>query len=131
MHAVGEIEQADAIVVGYGAEGQDGGQFRGDLALLLETRAELLAAADVDGQHHRQLAFLDEAFDERVPHAGGDVPVDGADVVAGLVFADFLEGDAGALEDAVVFAAEKVLDGPAGSQLQAADLAQEFAGEHH
>src|SRR5262249_57354495 len=90
----------------------------------------LVAAAAIDQQHHRQLALLDEALDERVAHAGGDVPVDGADVVAGLVLADLLEGDAGALEDAVVLAAEQVLDGPAGPQLQAADLADDFAGEH-
>src|SRR5205823_2933739 len=60
----------------------------------------------------------------------GHVPVDGADVVAGLVLADLLEGDAGALEDAVVLAAEQVLDGAAGPELKAADLADDFAGEH-
>ena len=63
-------------------------------------------------------------------HAGGDVPVDGADVVAGLIFADLLEGDAAALEDAVIFAAEQILDGPAGPELQAANLAKDFAGKH-
>ena len=60
-------------------------------------------------------------------HAGGDVPVDGADVVAGLIFAHFLEGDAGALEDGVIFAAEQILDGAARRELQAADLADDFA----
>ena len=130
LDAVGELDEADAVVVADGAEGQHGGQLGGDLALLLAPRAELVAAAAIDGQQHGQLALLDEALDERMAHAGGDVPVDGAHVVAGLVLAHLLEGDAGALEDAVILAAEQVLDGAAGLQLQAADLAQHLAGQH-
>ena len=37
-----------------------------------------------------------------------------AHVVAGLVVADLVEGDAGALEDGVIFAAEQVFDRPTG-----------------
>ena len=91
-------------------------------------RAELLAAAAIDQQHHGQLAFLDVALDERMAHAGGDVPVDGADVVAGLVLADLLEGHAAALEDAVILAAEQVLDGPASTELKTADLLDNLRG---
>src|SRR5439155_16424441 len=116
-----------AVVIGDGAEGEHRGQLGGDLALLLEARAKLLTAADVHRQDDGQFAFLDEALDERMAHAGGHVPVDGADVVAGLVFADLLEGDAAALEGAVVFAAEQILDRPAGLELRAADLADDFA----
>jgi hypothetical protein len=65
-----------------------------------------------------------------MPHAGGDVPVDAANLVAGLILADFLEGDAGSLEDAAIGPAERILDGAAGAQLQASHLAQDFAGEH-
>src|SRR5206468_3676631 len=129
-HAVGEGDQPHAVVVADGAEGQHGGQLGGHLALLLQERAELAAATAVEQQQDGQLALLDEALDERVAHAGGDVPVDGADVVAGLVLADLLKGDAGALEDAAVLAAEQVLDGAAGPELEAADLADDFAGEH-
>src|SRR5262249_40084192 len=126
LDAGGEGEQADPGRVANGAGGQHGSR----LALLLQERAELAAAAAVEQQQHGQLALLDEALDERVAHAGGDVPVDGADVVAGLVLADLLEGDAGALEDAAVLAAEQVFDGAAGPQLEAADLADDFAREH-
>jgi hypothetical protein len=63
-------------------------------------------------------------------HAGRDVPVDGADVVSGLVFPDFLEGDASALENAVIFAAENILHGPAGPELETANLAENIAGKH-
>src|SRR5205085_10003878 len=108
-----------------GAEGEDGGQLGGHLALLLVEGAEVRAAAAIDEQHDGQLALLDEALDEGVAHAGGDVPVDGADVVAGLVLAHLLEGDAGALEDAVVLAAEQVLDGTPGQALEVTDLADD------
>ena len=49
LDAVGELHQADLVVVADGAEGQDGGQLGGHLALLLRPRAEELAAAAIDG----------------------------------------------------------------------------------
>ena len=87
----------------------------------------------IDQQHHGQLALLDVAFDEGMAHAGGDVPVDGANVVAGLIFADFLEGHAAALEDAAIFAAEQVLDGPASPELQDGESVGRLRGAawHH
>ena len=124
LDAVGEPQQPDAVVVAGRAQRQQGRQFRGHFTLLLKAAAKVLTAADVDGQHHRQLAFLDEALDERMPHAGGDVPVNSANVVAGLVLADLFERDAGYLEDTVVFAAQQILDGAARPQLQAAHLTQ-------
>ena len=126
LDAIGELHQTDAVVVTDGTERENGSQFGGDLALLLSAAAELLAAAAIDGQEDRQLAFLDEALDERMAHARGDVPIDGANVVAGLVGADFLEGEAGAFEDGVVLAAEQILDGAPRRQLQAPDLADHF-----
>src|SRR5262249_18215003 len=131
LHAVGKGNEADLVVIADGAEGQYGGQFGGNFALLLRLRAELVAAAAIHQQHHGQLALLDEPFDEGMAHARRYVPVNGADVVAGLVFADFLEGDAGALENALIFATEQVLDGAARPQLQPADLADHFTGEHY
>src|SRR5262249_17710414 len=121
---------ADAIVVADGGEGEDGGQLSGDLALAVAAGAEGEAAGDVHGEQDGAFAFLDVAFDEGLAHAGGDVPVDAAHVVAGLVGADLLEGHAGAAEDGVVVAAEQVLDGAACLQLQAADLTQDLARQH-
>src|SRR4051794_37176759 len=118
LDLVGELDQADTVVVADGAEGEVRGQLGGHLAFLPGAGAEALAAAAVDGEQDRPLPFFDEAFDERVAHAGGNVPVDGSDVVARLVLADLLEGDAGALEDAVVLAAEQVFDGAAGLELE-------------
>ena len=130
LDLIGESDQSDLVVVADGAEGEQGGQLGGHFTFLLELGAERLAAGAIDQQHHRQLAFFDVAFDERMAHAGGDVPVDGANVVAGLILAHFLEGHAHALEDAVILAAEQVFDGPASANLEAANLLNDFAGEH-
>src|SRR5437764_15282544 len=109
LDAIGKLDQADAVVVADGAEGEDGGNLGGNLAFLLVSAAIAETGAGIDDEHDRQLAFLNEALDEGMPHPRGDVPVDGADVVAGLVFAHLLEGDAGTLENAVILAADQVL----------------------
>src|SRR5262249_7428763 len=127
---VGELDQPDTVVVADGAERKDGRQLCRDLAFLLEQRPELLAGAGVNEQHYRQLALLDEALDEGVPHARGNIPVDRANVVAGLVLADLFERDAGALEDAVVLAAKQVLHGTAGLQLEATNLTDYLMRDH-
>jgi hypothetical protein len=57
-----------------------------------------------------------------MPHAGGDVPVDGANLVPRLIFADLFKGDAGPLEDAAVSPTERIFHGTASTQLQAANL---------
>src|SRR5438128_3001058 len=122
LDAVRKRHQADLVIIINGAEGQNGSQFRNDFFLLLDKCAELLAAAAVDGEQDRQLALFDVALDERVPHAGRDVPIDGPNIIAGLVFTDLLKGDAHALEDTMIFAADQILHGPARPDLQTADL---------
>ena len=54
--------------------------------------------------------------------AGGDVPVNGADVVAGDVFADFLKFHALAFEYGVVAAGEDIVDGAARADFDAPDF---------
>ncbi len=130
LDAVAELEQGGPVVVGQGAERQHRRQLRHHLTLRLQAGAEPLAVADVHGQNDGQFALLDEALDEGMAGAGGDVPVDGPHVVAGLVLADLVEGQAGPLEGAVVGAAEQALDDAAGPQLQAADLTQHLARQH-
>jgi hypothetical protein len=68
--------------------------------------------ADVHHQHHRQLALLAELLDEGVARAGGHVPVDRADVIAGHVFTHLLELHPLALEGAVVLAREDIRHDP-------------------
>ncbi len=130
LHSVGELDQADLVIVADGRERDHRGQFGGHLALLLSLRAELIAAAAIHRQQHGQLALFDKALDEGMAHARGHVPVDGANVVAGLVRAHVLEGNARAFENAVIFAAQQVLDGAARLQLKPAYLADDFAWQH-
>src|SRR5438270_133878 len=66
--------------------------------------------AHVDHQHHRELALFGVALHVRHARPRGDVPVDGADLVAGLVEPHFGELHAAALEDALVLAREHVGD---------------------
>ena len=48
---------------------------------------------NVHGHQHRPFAFLAEQFGMRLARARGDAPVDGANIVTGLVVAHFLEVD--------------------------------------
>ena len=128
LDLAGHQDQADLVIIADGAQREQGGNLGDHIALALHDGAKRHAGAGVHEQDDGQLALLDIALDERMPHAGGDVPVDGANFVAGLIFAHLLEGNAGPLEDAAVGAAERVLDGPARPQLQAADLTHDCRG---
>ena len=108
LDLVGEQDQAHLVVVADGGEGEHRGDLGRQLALGLRARAEQARAAHVHHQHQRQLAFLDELLDERMVHPRGDVPVNRAHLVAGLVFAHLVEVHPLALEDAVVLAGERL-----------------------
>ena len=125
---VGEEEEADFVAVADGGEGEDAGDFGGEFLFALGEGAEVARGADIDGEEDGEFAFFAEFFDEGDAGAGGDVPVDEADFVAGGVFADFIEVHAAALEDGVVFAGEGVGDEAAGAQLDLTDFLEDFAG---
>ena len=99
FHAFAEQDEAHLVIVADGGEGEHGGDFGGQLAFGLRDRTEQSRAAQVHQEHHGQLAFLDEFFDERMVHARGDVPIDGAHVVARLIFAHLVEIHSLPLED--------------------------------
>jgi len=96
----------------------------------LIARAEQTRPAHVHDEHEREFAFLDELFDERMIHPRGDVPVDRAHVVAGLVFAHLVEVHALALEDGMVLARERFGDDAVGAQLDLPDFFENLAGNH-
>src|SRR6266850_1731966 len=91
LDAVGEGDEADAVVVLDRREGQERANLRLDFALELPFGPELPRAGEVDQEDDGQLALLHVFLDVRVAHARGDVPVDAADVVTELVFAHFGE----------------------------------------
>ena len=118
----GEEDQADFIVVADGGKSEDRGDFGGQFAFGLGAGAEQSGAAEIDQEHDGELAFFDEFFDEGMVHAGGDIPIDGADFIAGLVLADFLKVHALAFEDAVVLAGERFVNQAEGTELDLADF---------
>jgi len=83
---------------------------------------ELTRARLVHHQEQRDFALLVECLDEGTAHAGGDVPVDGTEVVALLVGAHLCELDALPAEDRPVFAREQGVDQGASAQLDPFDL---------
>ena len=109
LDAVAEEDDTHLVVVGDGAEGECGGHLGGQLFFELLVGAEAIAAADVDEQHDGEFALLLEHLDIGVRQAGGDVPVDVAQVVGILVFAHLAEGHATPFEGGVVLAAEHLL----------------------
>ena len=87
---------------------------------------EIARGADVDHEHDGQLAFFGEFFYESMSEPRGDVPIDRADFVAGLVFAYIFEIHPSPLEDAVVIAGKSRLHEPLGFDLEGADLLQDL-----
>ena len=131
LDPVAEEQQADLVVVVDGAEGQDRRHLGRHLALALLHAPEIPGGTDIKHDHHRHLPLLGELLDIGLPGAGGDVPVDGADLVARRVGADLLEVHPASLEDALVLSRERRLDKAARAQLEAADLAENLAGIVH
>ena len=88
---IGEENGSDAVVVPDGGHRQHGGKLGGELALEALAGAEALGAGEIDDEHHRELSLLDVPLDVGAPHAGRDIPVDAANLVARLVLAHFSE----------------------------------------
>ena len=93
-------------------------------------RAEQAGTAHVHDEHEREFALLDEFLDERMVHPRGDVPVNGAHVVAGLVFAHLVEVHALAFEDGMVLARERFGHDAVRANLDLPDFFENLAGNH-
>ena len=116
----------DAIVLPNRGEAEQSAQFRRQLALLLPARAEQHGTRDIDHEHHRELALLDEALDVGFAEPRGDVPIDVADLIPGNVGTDLFELDAATFEHALGATREQVLDQPPAADLEPTDLTQQI-----
>ena len=109
LDAVAEKDASHLVVVLRSGKSEHGGDFGDDVLLQFVRRTEHTRTADIDQQHHGQLALLLITLDVRTAAAGGDIPVDVAHVVPHTVLAHFAESHAAPLEGAVVMAGENVI----------------------
>ena len=65
-----------------------------------------------------------------MPEPRGDIPVDGPHLVAGQIFAHFLEFHAPSLEDRMILSAEHVRDFTVRADLDLADFLENLAWDH-
>ncbi len=128
---VGEDDHADLVIVLDCCEGEDGRGFGRNLILGFGSRAKTARGGQVHQKHDQHLALFPEFLDEGRAGTGRDVPVDQADIVTRLVLAHFLELDPLPFEDRMVLPPEEMIDQTAGPDLDAADLGDEFFGEHN
>ena len=96
--------------------------------LLKARRSEISRGADVHQQKDRELALLGELLDERAAGARRDVPIDGAHLVAGAVFAHLVEVHAAAFEHRMICAGQTVVDHAARADLQLPHAAHDGLG---
>ena len=122
LYLVGEEDDANLIVVLNGREGERGCNLGHHVAFELLDGTEVETAADVNQQHHRQLAFLLEDLDIRLSEAGRHVPFDVANVVAVLVLAHLGESHAAPLEGRVILARKDVATQATSFNLDLPDL---------
>ena len=119
--AVGrDMEKTDAVAVDGAEQHDEAGEFEVGLAFGLGAGAELEPGGVLEDDHHGDLAFLDEFFAVGFAEAGGDVPVDVADVVAELVFDDLVELHAASAEGGAVFTAQYIFHGVTHAPLEPA-----------
>ena len=91
-------DEPDPVIAAERREREDAGDLDRLLALRRVAGAERAGRAHVDDEDDRELALLAVLLDEGAAGARRRVPVDRADVVAGLVFAELVEVHAAAAE---------------------------------
>ncbi len=130
LHLVGREDRAHPVVVPRGRQREHGAHLGGQIPLGAAHAAEARRGAQIGHEEHGQLALLEVALDVGRAQPSGDVPVDGADVVAGLVLAHFGELHAAAAECAGVLAGHDVAHEVAGGDLESPHLARDFLRTH-
>src|SRR5206468_2044173 len=130
FHAIGEEDEPDFVVVPDCTEGEQACNFCRQFPLGLCRAAKIPRRTHVDDQHHRKLSLFREFFHKRVAHPRRNIPVDGANLVAGLIFPDVLKIHAAAFEDAMVVAGECSLDQAAGLDLECPDFFENLGCVH-
>ena len=82
---IGKHQSAHPVVALHGAPAEQPGKTDCQRRLEHPAGGEIHAAAQINHQQHRPLALLDEQLGVGTPGTGGDIPVDHAHIVTGLV----------------------------------------------
>ena len=90
------------------------------------SRAQSARGRDVDDEDHEEIPLLHELSHVGRVAPGRDLPVDGADVVPGLIGTDEGELESTAVEDRRVITAEEGFDEVPGTDLEAPDPAEDL-----
>ena len=124
--------EADLVLVADGRQRQKRGSLGRQFHLGARHAAIALRAGNVHHEKDRQFALFAETLDERRACARGDVPVDGAHVVARDVGPHLVELDTLALERRVVVAAQAVIDKTVGEDADLPHLRHQlfYVGRH-
>lgn len=130
FNLVGEKAKGGFISVACCGKGEGGPDFRGKFSFGQGAGCKGTGGGDVHGHDDAQFPFFTVFLDERAAHAVGDVPVDIADIVAGHVFAEFLEIETAPLELAEAAADHHVIDKAVGANFDASDRFKHFADVH-
>jgi hypothetical protein len=130
FHLIREQQQRDLIAILGGGHRERGGDLGGELALGAAGRAEAGRRGHVHGEDGGEFALLAEAFHERAAEAVRHIPVNGAHIVAGHVFAEIFEIHAAPLEAAQIRAAHRVVHEAVRADFHAADGLEQFSERH-
>ncbi len=115
-------DEADAVIAAERREREDARDLDRLLALGRVPGAERAGRAHVDDEDDRELALFAVLLDERAARARRRVPVDRADVVARLVFAELVEVHPATAEARLHAAVERVVAEAPRADLDAARL---------
>ena len=107
---IGEEDEPDLVLVADRRQRQERRHFRGQVGLGASAATVALGARDVHHEENRQLSLFAVPLDVRDARAGGDVPVDGTDIIADGVRTHLVKLDALALERRMIIATQLVVD---------------------
>ncbi|MPN01076.1 hypothetical protein SDC9_148276 [bioreactor metagenome] len=86
--------------------------------------------ADIHNQHQGELPLFYKLLDERMVHPGGDIPVNGTDLVPGLILAHLVKVHSLALEHAVILSRQRFTDQAVGANFNLPDFLENLAWNH-
>ena len=128
FNPVRKEQNAHLVVVASGRKREHTGDFRRQFTDSLIGGGKVTGSTQVHCEKNGQLPLFPELLDERGVHAGGHIPVDGANIVAGGILTHLVEVHTLPLEGAMVGTSQGIRDHTPRPDFNLPDLTQHFAG---